>query len=445
MSLRSARELLCLRNDDHCHEDMIALVLRDLSGSIYLDGIPDYRFKTVRSSIRGLAWGSAAYQGGEGYYDAQRAWRPLEPTTGGGGRGVITFDVEAFMAEHPSQAHTLPEGDESGGAQWTCAVKEWGSWSSRATREANRSEDAGHPATSPSGAPDGPAEEWWKAVKRDPVVREVVGKRLRAMKSPRDLTEEDVVLLGTRVERPKGDPIKLPQEAQPEGVKLGSSDGGPRPPLFDFSDCAECVIGAAWFIPPVWDTPRTPRLVCTNKQAWLDRQSMAMQQWTGWKETQETQDHEVDAMAINRLKMAHPLDAAVLVETMIGWFREPKPVRPLANAFYMEERTRYNYWPAGALEFAALTALNLPDPGRGWRVENRWRKDVQEWLETMAAGSGDFDWSLALACLQVWQAREVLGLGADIWATVAAATVADTRSQGVEEKPGDCPSAEWEL
>ena len=32
MSLRAARELLVLRNDDHCHEDQILMVLQDCSG-----------------------------------------------------------------------------------------------------------------------------------------------------------------------------------------------------------------------------------------------------------------------------------------------------------------------------------------------------------------------------------------------------------------------------
>ena len=58
MSVGAAQELLVLRNDDHCHEDAINLVLHDIAGeSRYYSKVPDYRIKTVRASIRGVATG----------------------------------------------------------------------------------------------------------------------------------------------------------------------------------------------------------------------------------------------------------------------------------------------------------------------------------------------------------------------------------------------------
>ena len=436
MSLRAAREFLCLRNDHHSHDDMIALVLRDLHGGAYTDRAPDYRLKTVRRSIRGLTGGAPAFGGGQGFHDAQRTWRPIEPTRGPGGRGAFSFDTKAFKAEYPNRVHVLPEGDESGGTEWTCAVKQWAAWSSRATREASKAKaDGGSNPPSPAAASDNSAEEWWKAVKRDPVVKEVVGARLRAMKSLRDLTEEDIVLLGTRIERPKGEAINLPQEAQPEGTKLRDKDRAPRPPFFDFSQCAACIAGASWLIPESWDTPRTPRLVCANKQAWTDKRSVGMQQWTDWKETQVLLDYQADMLAINRLKLADPLDAAALVKSMCGWYYEVHPVAPMSGAgMNWDERTRHNYWPAGAMEFSALTALDLPKPDGDWQSERRWKEDVHAWRQ---AASDDFDWSLALACLQVWQARVVWGVGAEIWSTVAMATV-------TEPDPAIAMSAAWE-
>ena len=57
MSVRAARELLALRTADHIHEDMVKAVLIDCgSEQKYGDGPPsDYRTKTVRASIMGLA------------------------------------------------------------------------------------------------------------------------------------------------------------------------------------------------------------------------------------------------------------------------------------------------------------------------------------------------------------------------------------------------------
>ena len=432
MSMRSAREFLCLRNDDHCHENMIRLVLLDLAGGQYgarTGALPDYRLKTVRRSIRGLAGGQSAHGGAHGFYDAQRAWRPLQPTSGPGGRGAFSFDTEAFKAEYPGQVHVLPEGEDSGGTEWTCAVKPWASWSARATREASRSGSAAEPATSPSGASSSAAsnqadaEEWWKAVKKDPVVREVVGKRLRAMKSAKDLTEEDVALLGTRVVRTRGDTINLPQEAQPEGVKVPEGELVASFPFFQYSQCASCTNGAAWLVPSQWDNHRTTRLVCTNKQEWTDKRSAAMQQWVGWKDTQVLLDYQADLQAIDRLSVTGPEDAAALVRAMLGWFRDSHPVEPMTRvALGWDERTRYNYWPGGAIEFAVVAGLELPDPSGDWRSEPRWRENLGQWLE---AEGEDFHWIRALACLQVWQARVIMGLGAGIWGTVATATAAE--------------------
>ena len=447
MSLRAAREFLCLVNDDHSHDDMIAMVLKDLTPGTYQSSPPDYRLKTVRKSIRGLRGGVPALFGGHGFSDAQRSWRPLEATSGPGGRGAISFDAAFFEAEHSSYVHVLPEGDESGGSTWTCAVKQWASWSSRATREANRSPEAGKSSNppSPGGISGTVFEEWWKAVKRDPIVKAVVGNRLRGMKSAKDLTEEDIVLLGTRVERPRGEVIALPREAQPAGVKLANDvRGAPVPPMFDFSKCATCIAGASWDIPPSYlgTKDATPRLVCTNQQAWLDKRSVGMQQWVNWKTTRMAVDAEADAAAIERLQGVGLDDAEVLVKAMLPWFARPLPMQPLSTTGSgWEERSRHNYWPAGAIEFSYLTGVGLPDAQGDWRSEREWTDKLDQWhqdatVQTLAA-PGSVDWSRALACLQVWQVRVVMGLGAEIWGPVAPATLP-------EPEPTMAMSAAWE-
>ena len=424
MSVRAAREFLALRNDSHCHEDQIALVLQDVSGGssyAYGDGKPpDYRVKTVRASIRALTRGYAHYAYVvKGYEEASKTWRPLYTSDKSGGR-TVSFDVAAFKKEFADQVHVLPEGDESGGAEWTCAAKAWGSWSSQASREATQAAKAGGAA--PAGKGDSEEKsnaprEWWEAVKRDPVVMEVVGERLRAMKSAQDLTAEDRAALGSRVEAASwNNLILLPQEAQPEGVKI-DFDRANKPPMFDFSRCATCIDGASWLV-----THGGPQLSCMNRQAYLDKQSVGMQAWCAWKDAQVEVDRESDLHAIGRLSHLDPRDAEGLVSALWMFLREAEPVKPLSSyqGFGWDERNRHNYWPAGAENFAALTGLELPDLTGSHQGTTKWAKAAQAFLTNPPEG---LDWPLALACVLVWQARVCLGLGEDIWATVAAATV----------------------
>ena len=422
MSVRAAREFLALRNDHHCHEDQIALVLQDLSGESPWDSKPaDYRVKTVRASIRGLALGRPAYGVSQGMYDASRTWRPLYGPDGGEGGRPISFDVGAFKAEYADQVHTLPLGDESGGGEWTCTVKEWASWSSKASRQAtNAAKDAGNP---PAGkaVQNGRLQtsaEWWRAVKKDPLVQAVVGKRLRAMKSAENLTAEDRSALGSRVVLANwNNVIQLPQAAQPEGITL-DYDRAPSPPLFDFSQCATCIDGAAWLVPYGGEGAR---LVCCNKQAWLDKQSLGMQSWGNWKNVQLGVDRDADLEAIKRLSSIDPRDGKGLVCAMWSFLEDAPPVRPISRqAIGWEERTRHDYWPVGAENFAALTGLVLPALPSNWNGKQTWAAAADKWFRIAPDA---FDWPLALACLLVWQARVALGIGEDIWQTVARATV----------------------
>ena len=253
-------------------------------------------------------------------------------------------------------------------------------------------------------------------------MKEAVGTRLRGMKSVKDLTEDDIKALGSRIQECKGqEVIDLPQEAQPEGVTI-RNDRAPSPPLFDFSLCASCTEGAAWYSPPHY-YGETPRLVCTNKKEWMDKRSAAMQQWVAWKDGQVELDAQSDRDAIDRLPRASflPEDARALVMSMWGFFRDPDPVAPLSGKQSgWDERTRYNYWPAGAEAFAELTGLELPDATfDNHRRGEDWQEKAAEWFNNAPS---DFPWARALACLQVWQARVCLGLGKAIWEAVATAT-----------------------
>ena len=422
MAVGAAQEFLALRNQDHCHEDAIQLALEDLSGETRWDSKPpDYRIKTVREAILGIATGQAAYGYGVGFDEASRSWRPL--FSEGRGKRDISFDVDAFKIAHPNHIHVLPKGELTGGAAWTCDAKDWASWSTKATRDANKAAGSGAPASQSTGKKSSADAEWWKAVKRDPIVINAVGKRLRATKSPSDLTEEERAGLGTRVQQPGGDLIRLPQEAQPDGINLGDNNRAPRPPLFNFGECATCVWGASWYVPPGWESRQRPQLVCTNQQAWLDRRSVGMQAWVQWKDMQIMKDGAHDRKAIRRLMTrVDQDDARGLVRSMWEFISNPEPVKPLGidAGIDWSERTRHHYWPAGATWFAEMSHLELPDAAVS-NVKHQWVGAAEEWLRT---SPDDIDWSIALACLLVWQARGSWGIGRDIWGTVGIPTVA---------------------
>ena len=335
------------------------------------------------------------------------------------GAGRLVFDVAAFKSEHKHRVHVLPQGDESGGAEWTCAYREWGRWSSLASREATKAEAARATGAEPagkgdSGNPSTAFGEWWEAVQQDPLVQEFVGESLSAMSSVEDLTEDDLEDLGSRVEPPSWDTlIQLPQEAQPEGITIGYS-GIDRPPMFDFSHCSSCTDGAAWLV-----TSRGARLVCMNRQKYHDRQSVGMQAWLEWKDAQALQDGAADMQAIGRLSHLDPTDAKGLVLAMWGFVEKAEPVKPL-QAGSWDERSRYFYYPAGAISFALVMDLQLPPlTGAEWNRKDKFEAATEAFI---AGPSEDVDWPLALACVLVWQARVAQGLGADIWGVVAAAT-----------------------
>ncbi len=141
LSLRAARELLCLRTETHSHGDMVKAVLKDCgedSSSYYTGLPPDYRTKTVRASIRALARGVSHRGYSSEHREKDRNWRLLFEA-GDGGRS-ISFDVDDFKWAFGDFIHTLPDGEDSGGLTWTCHVKEWAKWSARATREQTKAE-----------------------------------------------------------------------------------------------------------------------------------------------------------------------------------------------------------------------------------------------------------------------------------------------------------------
>ena len=436
MSLRAARELLVLRNDDHCHEDQILMVLQDCSGkstySYHESNKPaDYRIKTVRKAIRGLAQGRPAYGDVKGIYENDRKWRPLEKGT----IRHVSFDVTEFKKAHPHCIHVLPEGEESGGMEWTCEVKEWAKWSTRATREANKAAESGSAGGAGGGtfADSGRApqrnpyevqrdEEFVKLLKKDPMVKEQLGKRLRSVQSLSDFTDEDREALGTRIKRVnENNAIRLPLVAQPEATRPKQEYYADQPPMFDFSQCASCIQGAGWI--DYSYSGHGPVLACTNRQLYEEKKAVGMAMWTNWKQQQADLDYHADLAAIDRLAILQPGDARGIFNGLVFFAAQAKAIEPLdrrVSAIDYDERKTLDYYPAGAREFAALAMLTLPASPSSMKDCETWRLGFNDWLDKIPE---DFDWPRAAACLQVWFSRHVLGIGADLWPTVSVDTV----------------------
>ena len=124
-------------------------------------------------------------------------YRPLGPQTShsvAGGNKECTFDIQAFQQEYPTALHTIPPDeatDRYGGHSntyersrlWTCEVREWSRWQSRATREANKAAAEGVASGDISGEMPGNRltsgsrdKLFEKVLRDDPVYQEIMGE-----------------------------------------------------------------------------------------------------------------------------------------------------------------------------------------------------------------------------------------------------------------------------
>ena len=425
LKLRAARELLCLRTDTHSHNDMVKAVLKDCGedSSTYSRGLPpDYRTKTVRASIRGLARGSS-HRGdySSGHSGQDRNWRPLFEAKDGG--RAISFDVDEFKKAFGGFVHTLPDGKDSGGREWTCNVKEWGKWSARATRERNKAEaeaqasangtetgaqastngtGPGAQATRPEPKPKGSV--WLQAVKKDPVVTALVdAATLRKLKADNDvesLPDEIREALGTRILKLgyRYDPSvnELPTAAQPIIKGEEQYGRGDNPPMFDFSECATCTVGASW--EESYKGSGHVQLFCGNKKAYMDKQSVGIERFLAWRDEIAARNRGEDLKL--GMELASVLSsgmAKIVVRALLGVARDPEDVTTWADGRNWE---MYDLQPAAAEQFAAVVGRDLPSQGHF---------EISQWAEYLdqffADPPEDFDWPSAAAWLVMWQAR----------------------------------------
>ena len=418
MKLRAARELLCLVADTHRHDDMIEAVMKDCGFEDRFGHEPDFRFKTIRASIKNLTEGRAYrdHYRTTGHEGMDKQWRPL---FSGSGR-AISFKIEDFEWEHGDYTHILPEGDESGGQPWTCKAKEWSKWSARATREATKAEaeaaaasspENGKAKTLPGGATPKPkGSKWLRAVKADPIVKNTLSpKDYRRFKTAEDLSPVDREALGTRVQQHDDSSydrrlIVLPAAAYPLGHKGRTKDqGGVNPPMFDFSECGSCITGAGWG--KRYYGAEDVSYVCANKKAFMDKQAVGIEKFLFWRDELVTQHREEDLRF--GMDLAERLDVATAkVITMSHLDFAGEALRIEAWDPDSNEWRKYDVPAAGAEQFAVMVGEDLP-PADYYR-RGIWQRHLEEFFGTVP---DDFDWRQAAAWLLVWKARVWAGLG----------------------------------
>ena len=417
LALRAARELLCLRTKTHSHDDMIEAVLKDCAGkgvtytygddtTLYGEQTPDFRTKTVRASIRALASGRShrgTYQ--TGHQGQDRKWRPLFDREDGAGGRDISFNVEDFEREFADDIHYLPEGEDSGGLRWTCQVKEWSKWSARATREQTKAEekvqaDNSKNGTDPKPKPKPQDSRWLQAVKKDPVVTALLDTAtLRKLKSDKDVESLPADIreaLGTRLIKPStgysSDAINLPTAAQPD-LQHAQGDNSP---MFDFSECATCTVGASWSQPYYGND--TVQLVCSNKQAYMDKQSVGIEQFLAWRDEIAARNRDEDLKLGMELASAlNPGLARIVTLSLLGIAREADYVVTWGDG---RNWGKYNVVAEGAVQFAEL--VNRVFPYQDYHSRKEWADYFDEFF---ADPPDDFDWPAAAAWLVMWTAR----------------------------------------
>ena len=261
LGITVAREFLPLQNAHHAHHENMREIVR------HIVDLDTQRGKLpanwTRRNVRKRISENIAY--------AEKEFRPLGPPTGhtaGGGGREATFDINAFDSEFGDCTHTVPADDGRSenyralenydkSRTWTCEVREWSRWQSRATREANAQAVATGAGEAAAGEPSGPAptggavkmfaallanDPVWKAI---PEGREQPGHNAR-------LTDYEREQLGTRAELvqvSRGQTFwrRLERGTIDEPYRWRNGEPGSHlAPWFPIRDCRDCVAGAAY-------------------------------------------------------------------------------------------------------------------------------------------------------------------------------------------------------
>ena len=373
LGLTVAREFLVLQNSDHAHTEDMERVVDQIANTRGRQGAPDWS----RRHVRQLICEKVAYN--------EADFRPLGPrpqySPAGAGREA-TFDVEAFSAERPETLHTIPVeyepvyGEEPSvhdkhatSRVWTCGVKAWSGWQTRATREANKEGVAagGQAAATPA-----------KSVSRDKQLEQLlandpVWKKISVSREKpgpvRPVTGEEKEQLGTRAElREAGyqEPAfwKVVQKGDPDHVSDRQSDrGGHVPPWFpDLKECQKCTIGAAYATSRGGYPLSKPTLCCFNQAHYQEKLQAGEADFKAKLEAQrkggDRQDHKaVKELAIQLKSLSEDAcrslaTALLAAEPTLDW------QHPLGN-FHKE----YSYESAATVRVRELLSLECGTKG----------------------------------------------------------------------------------
>ena len=410
LSVRAARELLALRTSTHQHEDQMRMVLEACEGGQWTwssSEVPNFTVKNVRGLIRDLVSGRISSTSDP---DTSRLWRPLAaPEAWSMDTHSPSFDTGAFRQDHPGDVHAIPAGETSSkGEPWTCNVREWRrrqSATTRAANEAKRKDGAVAVEKKP-----GPSERWLDAVKRDPVVQSIIGsERTESIGKLDDLTEDEREKLGSRITRPDwkgsippGAVHGLPARVGPEWLDQVRAE---EPPMFDFSECAGCTIGAGW---AQIEYGADPQLVCFDDRAWQQKRAAGIEAFTRWRERTLRSESGADLQSAAQIAARMPAGfarAMVLAEGL--WLRRHEAVRPYSSAY-----RKFDYYPATAVEFARMIGTALPPiHSASWSDSAAWTAAVRALIDSPPE---EPEWRRAAGLLLVWKARVSHGLGGEI-------------------------------
>ena len=278
LKLAVARNLLVLKGaDGHIHEKDLGLIIKDISSVEGWRGSPDWR----QSNVRRKLYERVSYN--------EDDFRPLGPrgkSFMSGGHREAGFDVDAFAKEFADSLHTIPGGGDNDESRlWTCAVKPWRSWQSRATREANKEAEAkGKPKPASSSKNPSRDQQLQKTLAADPVMKKVVVSREKSEAKPgpaRPLDDAEKKQLGTRAEMVDvgyGMFWKVVQKANGDtpaySWNRNGDSGGLMPPYMpDMKECNSCVSGAAYGKSRTGYPPSEIRLICVNQKCYMAKVS----------------------------------------------------------------------------------------------------------------------------------------------------------------------------
>lgn len=309
----SAREFLCLMNDDHAHMKDMEWVINTIGQSGGERGMPDWRKSHVRQQIRyRVRWD-------------EKEWRPLEgpendqadylENMGGGGRSP-SFDVEGFKSEHEKQVHTIPAKKARGenttdtaGRIWTCNVKEWRRLQTAGTREQNKA--SGTTGDTAKGSPSvnlvqeamqkdlllqairkDADHEYAKGDKTIPdQIRKDVSAGVRARGG---LTNPEIEQMGSRAE------VIPANEPWDSGACRESLTHLPLPP--GFPDLEECLTKCNWGARYRQEHRGGPvNLVCTNQMCFNDKKSRGIEQFGKELEQRKRLENGSDKVRVDEI------------------------------------------------------------------------------------------------------------------------------------------------